>query len=98
MYVLFLIQWNQNTEVETAAIMKWTKSLPFVLSANLHGGSLVANYPFDDSPSETDSNKPNLSPDNHVFEMLAHVYSNVSYYNVLFSLKIKLLDLKKEFF
>ena len=30
--------------------MKWIVSNPFILSGNLHGGSVVASYPFDDSP------------------------------------------------
>ena len=34
---------------ETVAAMTWITSNPFVLSGNLHGGSLVASYPFDDS-------------------------------------------------
>ncbi len=34
-------------QVETATIMNWAFGQSFVLSANFHGGALVANYPFD---------------------------------------------------
>lgn len=57
--------------------MKWIKTWPFVLSANLHGGSLVANYPYDDNSDGRDGIE-SLTPDNDVFVHLASTYSNVS--------------------
>lgn len=58
---------------ETRAVMTWIKSYPFVLSANLHGGSLVANYPFDDGiDGEATYSR---SPDDDVFQALAKTFS-----------------------
>lgn len=34
---------------ETKAIMEWLKTVPFVMSLGLHGGALVANFPYDGS-------------------------------------------------
>nr|AMO02545.1 carboxypeptidase D [Tityus serrulatus] len=66
---------NKIQEPETLAAMMWIKSYPFVLSANLHGGSLVANYPYDDNPTNTDK-VYSKSPDDKVFIELASVFSN----------------------
>jgi hypothetical protein len=54
---------------------EWTISLPFVLSANLHEGDLVANYPFDASRVEGMS-EYSKSPDDSTFKYLAQVYAN----------------------
>ena len=56
---------------ETSAIMEWTWNHNFVLSANMHSGALVANYPFDGPNSGTYS----ACPDDDLFVDLALTYS-----------------------
>ncbi|KAI1294718.1 Carboxypeptidase D [Halotydeus destructor] len=65
-----------NRQPETVAVMTWIVGNPFVLSGNLHGGSVVASYPYDDSKSHTESGVANPAPDINVFKHLALVYAS----------------------
>ena len=60
---------------ETEALINWITTNPFVLSGNLHGGSVVASYPFDDSANHPVSGYYSRSPDDAIFQELALVYS-----------------------
>lgn len=60
---------------EVRAVMEWIKTYPFVLSASLHSGALVALYPYDDSPSG--QSLYSATPDDDVFRRLAKTYSQV---------------------
>ena len=65
----------KNQEKETLAVMKWILSLPFVLSANLHGGTVVVNYPYDSVQGHPAVNNYSKSPDDDVFRNVSKVYS-----------------------
>lgn len=67
---------NSSVQPETRAIMNWIAEYPFVLSASLHGGSLVANYPYDGNKNHH-NRVYSKSPDDTVFRHLALVYSQV---------------------
>ena len=67
----------RGREAETLAAMKWIVSNPFVLSGNLHGGSVVASYPFDDSPKASSWRSVySKSPDDSMFRRLATIYAS----------------------
>tara|TARA_B110000467_G_scaffold56926_1_gene52155 strand:+ start:187 stop:2181 length:1995 start_codon:yes stop_codon:yes gene_type:complete len=57
---------------ETRAMMEWTWNHNFVLSANMHTGALVANYPYDGPSSGTYS----AAPDDDLFIQLARCYAD----------------------
>lgn len=66
--------------VEVRRVMQWTAENSFVLSANLHTGALVVNYPYDDDgKGSVDS----PTPDDLLFEDISRRYSvhNVPMWN-----------------
>ncbi|CAH1802479.1 unnamed protein product [Owenia fusiformis] len=67
---------DERRQPETEAMMQWIMDNHFVLSANLHGGSVVASYPFDDSKSHILEGHESKTPDNDLFKHLAHVYAD----------------------
>ncbi|KAL0114982.1 hypothetical protein PUN28_010506 [Cardiocondyla obscurior] len=60
---------------ETVAMMTWISNEPFVLSGNLHGGAVVASYPYDSGIPKTCCIE-SKSPDDELFKYLAHVYAD----------------------
>lgn len=72
---------NKRGQPETDAVKEWISKIQFVLSGGLHGGALVASYPFDNTPNSSPvfhsySSMPSLTPDDDIFKHLALTYSN----------------------
>ncbi|XP_069359345.1 carboxypeptidase D isoform X4 [Maniola hyperantus] len=80
---------TKQPQPETDAVKEWISKIQFVLSGSLHGGALVASYPFDNTPSaricqssvlcsvfQSYAHTPSIAPDDDVFRHLALVYSN----------------------
>lgn len=57
-------------------ICDWLYFQRFVLSGNLHGGSVVASYPFDDSPEHKATGIYSRTSDDEVFKYLAKAYAS----------------------
>ncbi|KAI5637245.1 zinc carboxypeptidase domain-containing protein [Phthorimaea operculella] len=70
---------TKQPQPETEAVKEWISKIQFVLSGSLHGGALVASYPFDNTPSamfQSYAHSPSIAPDDDVFRHLSLVYSN----------------------
>lgn len=67
---------------ETKAVMSWLKGRHFTASASLHGGALVANYPWDGSDDKR--RQYYACPDDKTFQYLSSVYSQ-SHFNMSMS-------------
>ncbi|XP_048604388.1 carboxypeptidase SOL1 isoform X2 [Brassica napus] len=71
---------------ETTAIMNWLREIRFTASATLHGGALVANFPWDGTE---DKRKYYYGcPDDQTFRFLARLYSK-SHRNMSFSIEFE---------
>lgn len=69
-----LFQCNTDRiQPETYSIVNWLENNQFVISANFHGGSVVANYPWDNDVNSVVKDNP--TGDNDVFVSMAKNYS-----------------------
>ncbi|XP_076849859.1 carboxypeptidase M [Brachyhypopomus gauderio] len=67
---------GQVREKEVVAVMEWIQNETFVLSANLHGGAVVASYAYDNSNGGRElQGSASVTPDDDVFIHLAKTYS-----------------------
>nr|AMO02544.1 carboxypeptidase M [Tityus serrulatus] len=68
---------NKQQQPESKAVRDWLHQIQFVLSGSIHGGALVASYPFDNSANSIFQTygTPSLTPDDDVFRLLATTYS-----------------------
>ncbi|XP_021604921.1 carboxypeptidase SOL1 isoform X2 [Manihot esculenta] len=62
-----------SRQPETRAIMNWLRKIQFTASASLHGGALVANYPWDGT--EDKRRIYYRCPDDDTFRFMASTYS-----------------------
>lgn len=61
---------------EVQHIMNWTVANSFVLSANLHTGALVVNYPYDDDGVPSGVNAP--TPDDALIQAISSSYASLN--------------------
>ena len=62
-------------EIEVSHLMRWHAQEPSTIAANLHGGALVANYPYDNDPRVLSGSEAK-SPDDDLFKFISLQYSS----------------------
>lgn len=78
----FLPLSSPQVEPETQAVIKWIQNYNFILSANLHGGAVVANYPFDRTrdPRIRGRTMYAATPDDKLFRKVHNFFPPISSY------------------
>jgi len=74
-HLMKIAKMDHRIQPETEAVIKMIMDNPFVLSANMHGGDLVANYPYDESKDDSPT-EYSESPDDRTFRALASLYAD----------------------
>lgn len=64
---------TEGRQIETVHVMRWVAENSFVLSANLHTGALLVNYPFDEGDGVPNSYQ--ASPDDPLFVDISTRYA-----------------------
>jgi carboxypeptidase D len=63
---------------ETQLIMAWREAHSINLSANMHGGELIANYPFDGNPEGANDFSPTPDPDHLALVSISRTYADLN--------------------